>query len=266
MVGQFFLNYFALFFPHVLGYATNISPERLIALTNEQRTSHGFSPLTNNSVLNEAARRKAGDMFSLDYWAHNSPTGRTPWVFFKEVGYSYAFAGENLARDFDSSNAVVTAWMESPTHRENILNGDYREIGMAVVNGTLEGVETTLVVQFFGSPIASEKPVSEEPVAFRPKPVLASGEATGSPQKIIQMTPAIGGVKEELPKQRMTIFSVTKTMMIFLVGLIIGVLALDLYLVTRRRISRLAGRSLAHLAFLLFLILAIFIMKPGLIL
>ena len=94
-------------------------------------------------------------MFNKQYWAHTAPDGKEPWDFMSEAGYSYQVAGENLARDFSTTSAMVAAWMASPTHRANIMNGRYTEIGIAVINGTLEGVETTLVVQMFGTPRSS---------------------------------------------------------------------------------------------------------------
>jgi hypothetical protein len=265
--GQFFLNYFNLLFPKILGYAANINPERVITLTNEERAKRGLLPLKNNSRLNEAARRKAGDMFALDYWAHNSPTGRTPWAFFKEVGYAYIFAGENLARDFNDSEAVIRAWMESPTHRENVLNENYEEIGLAVVNGHLEGMETTLVVQLFGLPRSAGAPLAAQDrieIAL-PEPALASGEATSSAWFTGLLTPS-AIEKDQGSKPLLSPFSLTKTMVVFAIGLVIGVLVIDLYLVSRRRLVRLSGRSLAHLTFLLFLLLAILALEPGLIL
>ncbi|HUW22083.1 MAG TPA: CAP domain-containing protein [Candidatus Bathyarchaeia archaeon] len=276
LAGQFFLNYFGLFFPRVLGYAANINPDRLIEQTNQQRTQRGLTPLNNNPVLNEAARRKAGDMFALNYWAHNSPTGRTPWAFFRDAGYDYSFAGENLARDFNDSDAVVVAWMDSPTHRDNVLNSNYQEIGIAVVDGMLEGVETTLVVQLFGTPVSStatlakaspgeNKPVLANLNPSRPKPALAGGEATSSAW-FSQLIAAADLKRDRGSKPLASPFSVTKILVIFAAGIIIGALVLDIYLVAKNRTVRLSGRSLAHLTFLLFLILAIMVIEPGLIL
>ena len=66
-------------------------------------------------------------MIAKNYWAHNAPDGASPWSFFKNVGYRYLYAGENLARDFGDSASVVNAWMNSPTHRDNLLSGRYRK-------------------------------------------------------------------------------------------------------------------------------------------
>lgn len=138
--------------PQVLGFATSIYKNELINLTNSQRQASGLKSLAENEELDMGAKLKAEDMFQNNYWAHISPSGVTPWHWFDEAGYQYYMAGENLARDFNTSAGVVEAWMNSPSHRENILNPNFTEIGMAVANGKLLGEDTTLVVQFFGRP------------------------------------------------------------------------------------------------------------------
>ena len=153
----------------VLGYASNITASQVVDLTNSERSKSGLESLSYNSVLSEAAAQKANHMFSYNYWAHISPDGSTPWEFIRSAGYSYSVAGENLARDFDSSSPMMEAWMNSPTHKENIVNQKYSEIGVAVVDGILQGVETTLVVQMFGTPstpqIAAVNPTIPEQAA-----------------------------------------------------------------------------------------------------
>ena len=106
-------------------------------------------------MLTKAAALKADDMFSDNYWAHFAPDGTSPWYFYGKVGYSYTWAGENLARDFQTSAGVVAGWMASTAgHKENILNSNFTEVGVAVKNGVLQGEETTLVVQLFGKPVS----------------------------------------------------------------------------------------------------------------
>src|SRR5207253_1856778 len=109
--------------------ATNISTDALLTFTNQKRQDDGIAPLHISSELSSAASAKAADMFAKDYWAHNSPDGTTPWFFFQKVGYNYVYAGENLAKDFDNSEGVINGWMGSPSHRENMLNGKYDEVG-----------------------------------------------------------------------------------------------------------------------------------------
>ncbi len=143
-------------FGSVLGYASNIGAPQVVDQTNSERRSSGLGQLTLNPLLSQAAYAKAQDMFSHQYWAHTSPSGTEPWDFIKSSGYKYRVAGENLARDFMSSSEVTAAWMASPTHKANIMNPKYSEIGVAVVDGILNGTETTLVVQMFGTPASAE--------------------------------------------------------------------------------------------------------------
>src|SRR5258708_28336998 len=100
-------------------------------------------------------------MFANQFWAHVAPDGTSPWQFFKNAGYQYYSAGENLARDFSNTSDMMAAWMASPTHRANIVNGRFREIGVAVVDGRLLGSDTTLVVQLFGTPLSGRPQLAQ---------------------------------------------------------------------------------------------------------
>jgi tetrahydromethanopterin S-methyltransferase subunit B len=91
-------------------------------------------------------------MAEKQYFAHQSPGGHDSWYWLGLVGYDFDYAGENLALDFTESDKVEEAWMNSPLHRDNIVNTNYREIGIATVDGTYQGRPTTYVVQFFGTP------------------------------------------------------------------------------------------------------------------
>jgi hypothetical protein len=91
-------------------------------------------------------------MFKLQYWAHYGPNKESPWQFILQSGYTYAYAGENLAKGFSDSQSVHDAWMASPTHRANIMDPQFQEVGIATVKGNLLGAEVFLVVQMFGSP------------------------------------------------------------------------------------------------------------------
>jgi len=259
LVYQFGINFLLLVQPAVLGFASNITPERILELTNQERAKRGLQPLRLNQTLNQAAQLKAGDMFAFNYWSHTSPSGRDPWSFFKEAGYRYLYAGENLARDFMNSEAVVRAWMNSPAHRENILNGRYQEIGLAVVDGTLNGVETTLVVQLFGTPLPA--------ATAKKKPLIGQAIATVSAGTVAPATVfarATGQEREQLPL--LSPFTLTKTITVFLLGVLLGVLLLDLFLVSRRKLVRLSGRTLAHAAFIGILLLLAFLTQQGAIL
>lgn len=129
----------------------------VIERTNSERSQNGGLPaLAENELLNRDAQLKVADMFAKQYFEHVSPAGVGPGDLAKTVGYAYVIVGENLALgDFGSDQGVVTAWMNSPGHRANILNTHYQEIGVAVGRGMYEGHETWLAVQSFGMPISS---------------------------------------------------------------------------------------------------------------
>ncbi len=239
--------------PGVLGFASSITTEELIVLTNKQRMDNGLSELTINPKLNQAATLKAADMVQKNYWAHTSPEGKTPWSFFKNVDYQYLYAGENLARDFLNSEAVVNAWMDSPTHRDNILSSRYQEIGLVVIQDTFQGQETTLVVQLFGTPTGS-KLTSSGKIDQVAEVVLAE----------LDTDRKAAGPKFQLPF--LSTFSLTKSMSIGLTILLLLVIVIDTAFITKKNIIRLSGKGLAHLLFLGVLLFLLLTIQPGLIL
>jgi len=135
-----------------------VLPAVVIDLTNAERLEGAAGTLIRSVKLDEAARLKAEDMAQKEYFAHDSPGGITPWYWFDKVNYSYAHAGENLAIHFNDSGTVVEAWMNSPSHRANIVNKKYTEIGVGTAEGMYEGQETVFVVQLFGTPAAALQP------------------------------------------------------------------------------------------------------------
>jgi hypothetical protein len=105
--------------------------------------------------LDKAATMKATDMATKGYFAHVSPEGKKPWNWLQEVEYKYQYAGENLAVNFKDSEDVTVAWMNSPTHKANIVKAQYTEIGTGVATGTYNGVKSVYVAQVFAKPYVS---------------------------------------------------------------------------------------------------------------
>jgi len=187
---------------HVLSYAAgSITPTDLLNLTNQDRAAAGLPPLKLDSRLNQSAALKAQNMFDEDYWNHVSPSCIDPWHWFKQVGYAYTFAGENLAKDFDTSTGVNDGWMNSAGHKANILNTHYTDVGFAVVNGTLPELpdgqvtpscapagtqtngQTTLVVAHYGATaqsVAAATPAAT-PASSSVKPAVAAASNPTSP-------------------------------------------------------------------------------------
>ena len=278
VVFQGLINFLPNLKPSILGYAAQISPEEVVRLTNQKRTEAGLAPLTYNQTLAGAAYTKGRDMIDRDYWAHVAPDGTQPWKFFSDFGYRYRYAGENLARDFSSASATVDAWMNSPTHRDNILNPKYKEIGIGVTEGDLAGVDTTIVVQFFGATYVDQTP---QKVAVAPKV-----ETTSLPKEMAvpnvkqavepSITPTVVPLRTVLPEVQAKItsptpnqqvlispFTTTRTVSLAVVGLLLAVFVIDAFFVEKRKISRIAGRTFAHVIFLIMILSIILILRAG---
>ncbi|HEX7456068.1 MAG TPA: CAP domain-containing protein [Candidatus Nanoarchaeia archaeon] len=256
----------------VLGFATNISVSEVINLTNEQRTLADLVPLKTNAALNKAAALKAEDMFEKNYWDHFAPDGTSPWYFFGLVGYQYTWAGENLARDFATSAGVVAAWMDSVGHRANILNPNFNEIGVAVVNGNLDSEDTTLVVQLFGRPVglvasapqASEKSkegVEAEAARVGAEISLPSSEKETTPispsgQEKVSVSPSGSGLSgSSLPLLSLVKNSTNSQKVTLSLLLLIGLLfVFDSLVIFRKRHTRTNSHSLSHASMILLLI------------
>lgn len=131
--------------------ASELTPEKIVELTNQSRKEAGLKPLNADPKLALAASEKARDMFANQYFEHISPAGVTPWHWFNAVGYNYTYAAENLAKDFATAEGAHSALMKSTGHRENILGANYKDIGIAVVTGTFNGKNSVIVVEEFGT-------------------------------------------------------------------------------------------------------------------
>lgn len=261
-------------FPSVLGISSNISNQQLLILTNQQRQDNNLTALTDNPELDQAAANKAADMFSKDYWAHNSPDGTTPWIFIKSSGYNYIYAGENLARGFNNTSDVINAWMNSPEHRKNVLSPNYQNVGFAVVTGKLGGEDTVLVVEMLGS-------TNLAPIASELKKPVAVAIATGSPA--VNVTPAsvpsipnvqqptslntnsqlLGANSSPIIKPLINSQTFALTLTGIILSTFIFVLMLDMIVVERRKIVRFVGHNLDHVLFFSLMILIVLILAKG---
>ncbi|MBP6860204.1 MAG: CAP domain-containing protein [Candidatus Pacebacteria bacterium] len=143
-------------------FLASVLPGVLVSLANEDRAENGVGALEEDPELSAAAQVKANDMAARGYFSHATPEGQPPWYWFRLAGYEYAHAGENLAVNFTDSIDVQEAWMESPTHRANIVKPVYTKVGIGVAEGTFEGKRATFVVQFFATPPAAPIPAPAE--------------------------------------------------------------------------------------------------------
>ena len=127
----------------------NISSTQIFKLINKERARANVSPLTLNNKLIQAAKNKAKDLAEKKYFDHNSPEGKQFSSWIKETDYKYSFIGENLAINFQTEEAVINAWMKSSSHKENILEENFTETGIAIATNN-EG--KIIIVQIFGRP------------------------------------------------------------------------------------------------------------------
>lgn len=289
LTGLFFSSYIQRGYPSVLGISANISVQDLLDQTNQKRKENGLAPLTLSSQLTSAAQQKASHMFANNYWAHVAPDGTTPWVFIKNAGYDYLYAGENLARGFTTAPEVVNAWMASPTHRENLLSPNYKDIGFAVQTGTLTGSETILVVQEFGSRYTGEKEAAAPQTVVQTQPTQAAVLPTTPvvvslsptqevlPTQSVEPTTAPIAQSSTEPTPPVAVAAIQNTPLvdskstkrniaIFLLLLFIVVFIIDAVIVEKKKIVRIVSHNLDHVIFLAIILIAAIIIGTGAIL
>ncbi len=249
--------------PGVLGISADIDQKKLIELTNIERQKKGLPSVSENEALDKAAALKAQNMFAENYWAHFAPSGKTPWDFILSSGYKFTYAGENLAKNFYNSSDVVSAWMNSPTHRDNLLNPKYKDIGIAVVEGNLNGQKTTLVVQEFGTTELLGKPtveVSGKQIAVPPQDL--TNKTAGNSGVLVAQTPQINLSTKPLIDP----YQVYKFGGISVIAVIFSLLAVDIWVLRRRGVLRLSSHHIAHMGLLTLTAGSLLMSSPGAIL
>jgi uncharacterized protein YkwD len=116
-------------------HGSEITPETVLAQMNFYRGLNGAAPLRLDERLALAAADRIRDMEEQQYWSHFSPRGASPFMWLTLRGYSFATAAENLASGFETAEVLVSSWMESAGHRRNIISPDFRDVGIAIIEG-----------------------------------------------------------------------------------------------------------------------------------
>jgi len=126
----------------------------IIKETNKVRQENGLPPLTENSLLDRVAEGRVEDMLRQQYFGHISPSGQGAAEMTQRVGYHYKILGENIGSMsmYATDRRFVEGWMQSLGHRENIMNEEVRDIGVAVRKGFIKRQEQWIAVQLFGLP------------------------------------------------------------------------------------------------------------------
>ncbi len=138
-----------------------LSSGDVLNVVNEVRKEQNLTSFTTNSKLEQAAYAKLADIQQYKYWNHNNPVTKTDWKsFIKQTGYR-GLIGENLAMNLHSGNDVVNAWLNSPTHKSNLLSQGFTEVGMAIGDVVYpEGTKTVVVMEFGKSATVKTKILS----------------------------------------------------------------------------------------------------------
>ncbi|HVZ58963.1 MAG TPA: CAP domain-containing protein [Patescibacteria group bacterium] len=259
----------------VLGISYSINTQDLLILTNQERQQNGLSPLVMNDELTQAATKKAQDMFSKDYWAHIAPDGTTPWYFIRSSGYEYIYAGENLARGFTSTSDVINAWMASPSHRENVLSPNYKDVGFAIQEGTLTGEDTVLVVEEFGSTTRTTTNTVAQAAPQQPTPTpsstivqVPSPTPTPLPAPLVVTSPTPDQSQQQVAAfQNDPLINKPQAQkdiaLIILLGLLV-LLTIDIMITKRKHVLRVLSHNIDHIIFFgMLLLLVILITKGG---
>ncbi|MBI5645120.1 hypothetical protein HY970_03410 [Candidatus Kaiserbacteria bacterium] len=211
----------------------------LVDLLNGDRASQQLGTLNVNAKLAAAAQMKANDMATKGYFSHTSPEGHDSWYWFKQAGYNFEYAGENLAVDFSESADVERAWMQSPTHRANILQSHFTEIGIATAVGTYQGRSTVFAVQMFGSPASAgaaafahstTEPTNPKTIAIatpkpsNPEPRAVLGESAPQSAESPAKQAPVNVVAKEAPSWSYPLSSPKETMKYIYIALAILIL------------------------------------------
>ncbi|MDP3899523.1 MAG: CAP domain-containing protein [bacterium] len=169
-------------------------------LVDELRVEQGKQPLSVNAYLENSAQGRTNDMLQNSYFSHYGPNGHDLAYFLEKSNYRYEMAGENLAMGFSSAKTVVQAWVKSPLHYKNMIDPDFIEAGIGIVQGEYDGSVTTFMTHHFGKPliIAKQTPSSAsiplpEPEVIPSPGAEVLGESTASEsaaEDVLEVPPA----------------------------------------------------------------------------
>src|SRR3989344_5282781 len=181
-------------------HSAAVESQSLMDMINTERSSRNLSVLVTNNSLLVAANLKSQDMIDRDYFAHVDPDGNYIWPKIIAAGYGqYKILGENLAVDFSTSEGMIKAWLDSPTHRANLLHNDFLEQGLVALYGDFEGRYANLTTSLFGARLAANPipapqpptaPSGTPPPAAAPPPKPAPAPPPPSPKPAPQ--PPVG--------------------------------------------------------------------------
>lgn len=162
-----------------VGNASDLTVQNIIDAINKERSLRNLSTLNSDSRLSAAAQSKSEDMIARKYFAHVDPDGNYIWPKIVAAGYTpYLQLGENLAIEFYNTESLVSAWMNSPTHRANVLNEQFNDQGMGLFFGNVSNGEYhSSITNTFGSLVLKKtepKPKTTTPPSTSSEPSAPS--------------------------------------------------------------------------------------------
>lgn len=189
-----------------------VDSQKLMELINDERKNRNLTTLLVNSSLLTAADSKSQDMIDRDYFAHIDPDGKYVWPRIEAAGYyPYKTLGENLALDFATSEGMIKAWIDSPSHRANLLNPDFVDQGLSALYGDFQGRYTNLTTSLFGAlaKITRRTVQAESSSPPPPAPDIETSEPPPQPEPEPKPSPAqddsvISLAPNEAPEQPVT--------------------------------------------------------------
>lgn len=170
--------------------ASDLSPENILSGVSREREIRNLAALNSSAKLKLAADGKARDMRDRNYFSHIDPDGNYIWPRVETAGYApYAALGENLAIDFFSTDSLIQAWINSPTHRANLLNEIFQDQGVGLALGNAEaGQHATSIVNVFGK--LALKPPTSAPKALPPAATASPPKAKPAPKPLPAPVPS----------------------------------------------------------------------------
>ena len=138
----------------------------MLTLINKERQANGLNPLSMNSALSSASRLHSQDMINRGFFNHINPDGLTPSDRAKNAGYNFIILAENICGN-PSIDAGHLSLMGSPSHRSNILNPSYKEVGIGIVDG---GPYGKMITQMFGTQPENNITTATQPEEDQGKP------------------------------------------------------------------------------------------------
>lgn len=146
-----------------------VETNTLMNLINQERDKRNLTTLSVHQSLLRAAYEKSQDMIDRDYFSHIDPDGNYVWGKITSAGYTpYKILGENLAIDFSTSEGMIKAWIDSPTHRANLLHPEFVDQGLSALFGDYQDRYTNLTTSLFGTLATYPKPKTEKPKTEAP--------------------------------------------------------------------------------------------------